>query len=437
MIPRYSRPRMTELWSDAKRLDTWLEVELCACEAMAEAGLVPQQAAENLRKRCFRFNESHIRRVAEIEERCRHDIIAFLTFLEEELGPEARWLHKGLTSSDILDTSFALLLKQAAQVIEEDLDQLRKALAEQAERHKYTPMIGRTHGVHAEPTTFGLVLALWWAELGRQAERLRVAKKSIAVGKLSGAVGTFAHLPPSIEERVCRRLGLEPAPISNQVIQRDRHAEFFYALANLGATIEKIAVNLRHLQRTEVGEVLEPFASGQKGSSAMPHKRNPIGLENLTGVARLLRAYAQAALENVALWHERDISHSSVERVIGPDATTLADYALHRLHGIVSKMQVDTERMHRNLELTRGLVYSQVVLLKLVEAGLERQQAYEKVQRAALAAWQGPQDLLTLLRADPEITARLPEAELVRCFDPRSMLQRVDQIWERVFGRRS
>jgi len=434
MIPRYTREQMARLWSDANRYSTWLEVELCACEAMAELELVPAEAAARLRAAQFSFSEDDVAAVAAIEAQTRHDIIAFLTFLEGRLGEDARFLHLGMTSSDVLDTSLAVLLASAADLILENLDGLRHRVAEQAERYRHTPMIGRTHGIHAEPITFGLVLALWYQELGRQRQRLQAARSSVAVGKISGAVGTFAHLPPAVEQSVCRRLGLQPEPVSNQVVQRDRHAEFFCALANLGATLEKMAVNIRHLQRTEVGEVFEPFREGQRGSSAMPHKKNPIGCENLTGVARLLRAYAGAALENVALWHERDISHSSVERVIAPDATTLADYALARMTRIVADMRVQPERMRANLEMTRGLVFSQRVLLELVQAGLPRQEAYGIVQQAALQAWEGKGTLRELLAADERVSGRLDAGALDRLFDPRAMLGQVDAVFARVFS---
>ncbi|RME22173.1 MAG: adenylosuccinate lyase [Deltaproteobacteria bacterium] len=435
MIPRYTRPEMAELWSDARKLDTWLEVELVACEEMARLGLVPQDAAKRLRQGRFSFSEDDVRKVAEIENTTRHDVIAFLTFLEQRLGPDARHLHLGMTSSDVLDTSLAVLLNEACGLILGELDGLREVMRERVEQHRHTVMVGRTHGIHAEPLTFGLVLALWWAELGRQRARIEAARSSVAVGKLSGAVGTFAHLPYEIEQRVCQRLGLGAEPVSNQVVQRDRHAELFCALANLGSTLEKIAVNIRHLQRTEVAEVWEPFGKGQKGSSAMPHKKNPIGCENLTGVARLLRSYAQAALENVALWHERDISHSSVERVICPDATTLAHYALGRMKGIVSGMEVDAERMRQNLELTGGLVYSQKVLLELVRSGLGRQRAYECVQAAALRAWRGEGNFRSLLERDGEVMSRLGAEGIAACFDHEKLLQNVDRIIDGVLGK--
>jgi adenylosuccinate lyase len=423
---------MARLWTDQHRYQLWLEVELTAAEVMAEEGLIPTEAAARLRAGRWELGPEDARAIEAIEAETRHDVIAFLTHVERRLGPEARFLHLGMTSSDVLDTAFALQLAAACDRLLAGLDALRDALRGQAERHRHTVMVGRTHGIHAEPITFGLVALLWWQELGRQRVRLEAARRAVAVGKLSGAVGTFAHLPPAIEERVCARLGLGVEPVSNQVVQRDRHAELFAALANLGASVEKIAVNLRHLQRTEVGEASEPFGQGQRGSSAMPHKKNPIGLENLTGAARLLRAWAGAAFENVALWHERDISHSSVERVIGPDATCLLDYALHRLTGIVGGLVVHPERMRQNLALTGGLVFSQSVLLRLVQAGVERECAYGLVQRHALAAWEGRGTLRELLLADEEVVSLLGKESLEAAFDERPLLARVDQIFQRV-----
>ncbi len=434
MIPRYTREQMGQLWSDAHRFGLWFEIELTACEVMAEHGLVPAAVAAGLRRRGWTMGPEDVAAIAAIEAETRHDVIAFLTHLERRLGPEARYLHLGMTSSDVLDTALALQLRDACDHLLAGLDDLRRAVAGQAEAHRRTIMVGRTHGIHAEPMTFGLVLALWWAELGRQRRRLAAAREAVAVGKLSGAVGTFAHLPPEIEAGVCKRLGLQPAPISNQVVQRDRHAELFCSLANLGASLEKMAVNLRHLQRTEVGEAAEPFGSGQRGSSAMPHKKNPIGSENLTGAARLLRAHAGAALENVALWHERDISHSSVERVIAPDATILADYALARMTRMMDGLVVDAERMRRNLEATGGLVFSQTVLLALVRSGLERERAYTLIQRNALAAYQGERPLEQLLLDDAEVVEQLGADGVRACFDLEPLLARVDGLFARVFA---
>ncbi len=434
MIPRYSRPEMTEIWTDRNRFQIWMEVELTALEAMAEAGLVPEPVARKLRAGQWEITEDDVAEIAKIEAETRHDVIAFLTHMERKLGKDARYLHMGMTSSDVLDTCLGVQLSKACDLILTGVDALREALRKQAMIHRDTVMVGRSHGIHAEPTTFGLVLAIWFEELGRQRSRIEAARKTIAAGKISGAVGTFAHLPLSVEETVCQRLGLTAAPVSNQVVQRDRHAEVFCALANLGATMEKIAVNIRHLQRTEVGEASEPFRKGQRGSSAMPHKKNPIGSENLTGVARLLRSYAMAALENVALWHERDISHSSVERVIGPDATVLADYALARMTAMMSRLVVRPERMKQNLEMTGGLVYSQSVLLALVRAGLEREKAYEVVQRASLKSWETGEPLHDLLAGDTELGQHLPAADLDQCFRPEALLARTGEIFARVFG---
>jgi adenylosuccinate lyase len=424
---------MAAIWTDQNRFQIWMEIELLACEAMAESGLVPAEAPGRLRAGQWTIDASDVEAIAAIEAETHHDVIAFLTHLERKLGPEARWLHLGMTSSDVLDTALAVQLKQACALLLAGLDGLRKAVEDQAQVHRHTLMVGRTHGIHAEPTTFGLGLAIWFAELGRQRTRLQAASRSVACGKLSGAVGTFAHLPPAVEQLVCQRLGLAFEPVSNQVVQRDRHAELFSALANLGASLEKIAINIRHLQRTEVGEASEPFGSKQRGSSAMPHKKNPIGSENLTGAARLLRSYASAALEDVALWHERDISHSSVERVIGPDATILADYAMARMTRILSGLQVDPQRMRANLELTGGQVYSQTVLLALVRSGLERERAYALVQRNALASWDSRRPLLDLLLADAEVVASLGVDGVRACFDLEPLLARVDEIFARVF----
>ena len=433
MIPRYTREEMGQIWTDWTRFQIWMEVELAAVEAMAGEGLVPKEAADKLRSSAWKITDEDVEEILKIEAVTRHDVIAFLTHLERRMGPDARYLHMGMTSSDVLDTTLAVQLKRAGDLLLKDLDELQKAVREQAEKHKNTPMVGRTHGIHAEPTTFGLVLAIWYQELGRHRQRLEAARERIAAGKCSGAVGTFSHLPLSVEENVCKRLGLNPEPVSNQVVQRDRHAEFFCVLANLGATVEKMAVNIRHFQRTEVREVSESFKKGQRGSSAMPHKKNPIGTENLTGVARLLRSYAMAALENVALWHERDISHSSVERVIGPDATILCDYALARMTRIVSGMVVDAERMKQNLELTGGLVYSQGVLLALVRAGMEREKAYEVVQKKALESWDTKKPLKDLLLGDQQVVEKLAKEGIERCFDPAAVLARTDEIFRRAF----
>ncbi|MFP3929113.1 MAG: adenylosuccinate lyase [Desulfobacteraceae bacterium] len=430
MIPRYTRPEMGRIWTDDNRYSKWLEVELAACEAMAEDGLISEESMCNIREKAG-FDAS---RILEIEAETKHDVIAFLTNVAEYVGPDSRFIHMGLTSSDILDTSFALLLKEAAGLIIEDIKGLMEVLRERAREHKLTPMIGRSHGVHAEPITFGLKLAVWYSEMARNLARLEAARDEIACGKLSGAVGTFANVPPSVEARVCERLGLKPAAVSTQIVQRDRHAHFFAALAVLGGSMEKMAVEIRHLQRTEVLEVMEPFSKGQKGSSAMPHKKNPVGCENISGLARLLRSNAMAAMENIALWHERDISHSSVERVIGPDSTILADYMLHRLTGIIKGLVVFPENMERNLELLKGLIFSQQVLTRLAESGLERQHAYELVQRCALEVWDTGRDFRTLLLENREVRRHLSEAELEKVFSLDRHFKYVDEIFDRVFG---
>src|SRR6266850_657640 len=395
MIPRYTHPDMGRIWSDQRRYETWLLVETAAAEAMAAAGIVPLDAARDIRER----GAFDIARIEEIEHTTQHDVIAFTTAVAENVGPSARWLHFGLTSSDVIDTAQALQMRDACDLILQDLDGLAEAIRERALALRQTPMIGRTHGVHAEPMTFGLKLALWYAEVERDVERMRRARAAVGVGKLSGAVGTFAHLPPQIEEDVCRRLGLEPAPVASQVIQRDRHAELMSALAITAASLEKFALEIRGLQKTEIGEVEEPFAKGQKGSSAMPHKRNPIGCEQIVGMARLLRANAHAAFENIALWHERDISHSSVERVILPDSFIALDHMLRRFTRIVSGMVVYPERMKENLERSRGVVFSGSVLLELAKSGVSREQAYEWVQRSAMRSFAEQRDFKDLLLA--------------------------------------
>jgi adenylosuccinate lyase len=431
MITRYSRPEMAALWSPERRYQTWLQVELAAAKAMAEAGLVPAEAA-NIQP--IQITAQDAERIDEIEKVTRHDVIAFLTFLEERIGPAARHLHFGMTSSDVLDTSLALLLRDAADLLIAGVDKAREAVVKRALEHKHTPCIGRSHGIHAEPTTFGWKLLIWADELSRARARLLRAREVIAFGKLSGAVGTFAHLSPAIEERTMAALGLKPAPVSTQVVQRDRHAEYFSAVALAGASIEKFAVEIRHLQRTEVREAEEPFGKGQKGSSAMPHKRNPILSENLTGLARVLRGYAVSAMEDVALWHERDISHSSVERVIGPDATVTLDFMLHRFAGLIDGLRVYPERMLENLNATRGLVFSQPVLLKLIEKGMERQAAYVVVQRNAMKVWDEGRDFQQLLAEDADVARLLSREELASCFDLQRELRHVDAVFRRVLG---
>ncbi len=435
MIPRYSRPEMVALWTPERRYQTWLQVELAAGRAMADAGLVPREAIEACAAKAGTFTAQDAARIDEIEKTTRHDVIAFLTFLEERIGPPARHLHFGMTSSDVLDTSLAMLLRDAADRILAGIDQAREAVIRRAVEHKHTPCIGRSHGIHAEPTTFGWKLLIWVDELARTKARVQRARQTIAVGKLSGAVGTFAHLSPAIEEKAMASLGLSPAPVSTQIVQRDRHAEYFSALALAGTSIEKFAIEIRHLQRTEVREVEEAFGKGQKGSSAMPHKRNPILSENLSGLARLLRGYALSALEDVPLWHERDISHSSVERVIAPDATVTLDFMLHRFAGLVDGLRVHPERMKENLELTRGLVFSQPVLLKLIDKGMDRQAAYVVVQRNAMKVWDENRDFRSLLGEDPEVKKLLSPQELSECFDLTHALRHVDAVFERVLGR--
>ncbi len=420
---------MGRIWSDQRRYETWLLVEAAAAEAMAAAGIVPADAARDIRER----GAFDISRIDEIEQVTQHDVIAFTTAVAEKVGPSARWLHFGLTSSDVIDTAQALQMREACDVLLKDLEALAEAIRDRALEHRRTPMIGRTHGVHAEPMTFGLKLALWYAEIGRDVERLKRARDVISVGKLSGAVGTFGHLPPQIEEDVCRRLGLEPAPVASQVIQRDRHAELLMTIAITGASLEKFALEIRGLQKTEIGEVEEPFGKGQKGSSAMPHKRNPIGSEQIVGMARLLRGNAHAALENIALWHERDISHSSVERVILPDSCIALDHMLRRMTRIVRGMVVNRERMVENLNRSRGVVFSGTVLLELAKKGISREQAYEWVQRNAMRSFAEQRDFKQLLLADADVTRALPPAELERAFDLDEQLKHVDYIFDRVF----
>ncbi len=430
MIPRYTRPEMGRIWEDENRYSKWLEVEIAACEAMAQEGLVPEEALRNIKEKAA-FS---VERILEIEEQTKHDVIAFLTNLEEHIGPDSRYLHLGLTSSDILDTSFALLLKEAMERIIAGAKEFMEVIKKRAMEHKYTPMIGRSHGIHAEPITFGLKLAVWYEEMKRNLHRLEDALEMVSYGKISGAVGTFANVSPKVEAYVCEKLGLKPAPISTQIIQRDRHAQYFATLAILAGTLEKIAVEIRHLQRTEVLEAEEPFSKGQKGSSAMPHKKNPIGCENISGLARVVRSNALAAMENMPLWHERDISHSSVERVIAPDSTILIDYMMNRLKGIVDGLVVHPENMARNMEITRGLVFSQQVLMKLAEKGIERQKAYVMVQRNALRVWEGKDSFKELILKDQEIMQYLYKSEVEEIFDIRYHLKHVDEIFERVFG---
>ncbi|HEV8376580.1 MAG TPA: adenylosuccinate lyase [Candidatus Polarisedimenticolia bacterium] len=430
MIARYTRPEMGRLWTDATRMEKWLDVELAVCEVLAETGEIPREAAANIRKKAA-FD---VERVLEIEKTVQHDVIAFLTSVAEHVGPDSRFIHLGMTSSDVVDTANALLLREAADRIAAGVDRVRKALKERSLEHRRTPCVGRTHGVHAEPTTFGLKMLLFYEEFGRARERLVRAREAVSVGKISGAVGTFAHLDPAVEEKVCAKLGLRPAPVSNQVIQRDRFAEYVSALGILAASMEKVATEIRHLQRTEVGEAEEPFGGGQKGSSAMPHKRNPVGCEQICGLARVVRSHVVVALENVALWHERDISHSSAERVILPDGSILVDYMLHRLAGILERLVVYPAAMRRNLDLTGELFYSQGVLLALARKGATREEAYGWVQDAAMKAREGKGTFRGNLKAQEGVRKLLTEEELSRCFDLEQQLRNVDTIFRRVLG---
>ena len=428
MIPRYTHPEIGKIWGDQAKYDTWLRVEVAAAEAMAAAGLIPEDAARELAA-CAGVSAD---RVDEIEQTTQHDVIAFTTAVAEQVGPTARWLHYGLTSSDVLDTALALQMKEACGLILDDITGLLMVIADRAREHRDTPMIGRTHGVHAEPMTFGLKLALWYEELCRNRQRIERAREVVSVGKISGAVGTYAHLEPEIEQSVCDALGLEREPVSSQVVQRDRHAELLSAIAILGASIEKFAVEVRGLQKTEIGEVEEGFAKGQKGSSAMPHKRNPIGCEQLTGLARVLRANAMAAFENVALWHERDISHSSVERIIIPDSFIALDHMLRRFTRIVTNLVVYPGRMKENLERSRGIVFSGTVLLELAKRGVSREQAYEWVQRAAMRSHDEQENFKALLAADSEVMGVLSPEDLERMFDLEDQLRHVGAIVDRV-----
>ncbi len=428
MIPRYTNPVMREIWSDQHKYETWLKVEIAVCEVLAEQGSIPSEALDTIKTKAA-FD---VGRIDEIELTTRHDVIAFLTNVAEMVGPESRFIHLGMTSSDLLDTSLALLCVEAGVQIRERMETFHQLLREKALKHKFTWQIGRSHGVHAEPITFGLKLALWSEEMGRNLVRWKAALDGIGVGKLSGAVGTFAHLSPDVEQQVCERLGLKPASVSNQVVQRDRHAEYLTAMAIAGATLEKIALEIRHLQRTEVREVEEPFKKGQKGSSAMPHKRNPIVTEQICGLARLLRTNALAGLENVALWHERDISHSSVERVILPDSTTLLDYMLMKMTDLIGGLVVYPRRMLDNLNLTGGLIFSQGVLLALVGKGLTREDAYGLVQRHAMEAWEEGGDFGQRLKDDPDVSALLSPDEIEGCFNYDNLRHSIDAIFERI-----
>jgi len=429
MIARYTLPEMEAVWSEEHKFRAWLKVEIAVCEVLAERGEIPPEAVQVIKDRA----DFTVERIREIEAVTRHDVIAFTTAVAEKVGPESRYIHLGLTSTDVVDTAQALLVREASDLIEGELLKLLETLRSQALRYKNTVMIGRTHGVHAEPTTFGLKLAVWYTEMQRHLERFRHARRNLEVGKISGPVGSFTHLPPEVEEAVCRKLGIAFAPVSTQTLQRDRHAEYLAGLALIAATYDKIATEIRHLQRTEVGEAAEPFAKGQKGSSAMPHKRNPVTCEQICGLSRVVRSNASVALDNVPLWHERDISHSSAERVILPDSTTLIHYLTVKLNGILANLVVDAERMKSNLELSGGLIYSGRLLLELVRRGVLRETAYQWVQRNAMRVWDEKADFLELVLADEDIRRHLSEEEIRQTFDWRQALRNVDRVFQRVF----
>jgi len=431
MIERYTRPRMGRLWTEEAKLERWLRVEVAACEAMAELGIIPKNAARAIAKKA----KADPKRVAEIEEVTRHDVAAFVQAVQEAVGPEGRFFHYGMTSSDVLDTGLALQLIDAADILIEDLESLAEAIRKKAQLYKNTPMIGRSHGVHAEPITFGLALASWYAEAQRNIRRMKGARNVMRFGKMSGVVGVYGNIEPRVEALALGKLGLEPEPVSTQVVPRDRHAEYFSTLAIIAAGVERIAVELRHLQRTEVHEAEESFGKGQKGSSAMPHKKNPISAENLSGLARIIRSNALAALENVALWHQRDISHSSVERIIAPDSTIALDYMLARLTGLIENLTVFPETMARNLDITRGLIFSETVMLALINKGLSRDEAYRLVQRNAMKVWENPgTSFREELGADPDVVKALGKS-LDECFDLNHHLRHTDTIFKRVFGK--
>ena len=431
MIPRYTLPEMGRIWSDENKFRKWLEVEIATAEAQAEAGLIPKSAARAIKKKA-RFD---VERILEIEKQVKHDVIAFTTNVAEQVGREARYLHFGLTSNDVVDTAQALQIREASELLLQGLGRLGDVLKKRALEFKHTPMIGRTHGIHAEPITFGWKIAVWYAENQRNAERLAYAAEQMRVGKISGAVGTYAHLAPAIEKKILAKLSLQPAPIASQVIQRDRHAFYLCTLAVIAASLEKIALEIRNLQRTEVREVEEYFAPEQKGSSAMPHKRNPVTAEQICGLARVVRANAQAALENVALWHERDISHSSVERVILPDSTILADYLLDKTAKLVDTMFVYPERMRENLDMLKGLIFSGQLLLDLAAKGAAREEAYRWVQRNAMQVWETREDFKTLVERDPDIRRYLTPKEIAAVFNAERYLKHVDEVFKRVFGK--
>jgi len=427
MIERYSRPQMKKVWSDESKFAKWLEVEIAVCEAWSELGVIPREAVPKIK-----LARVNLKRMEEILKETHHDVTAFLGAVSESLGDESRFVHLGLTSSDVIDTALSLQLLEATEILSQDIKELISVLAQRAIEHKYTVMIGRTHGIHAEPTSFGLKLALWIEEMKRNRLRLAEAKRAIAVGKISGAVGTYATLSPQVEEKACAKLKLTPAPISNQILQRDRHAQFITTLAIISSSLEKFATEIRALQKTETREVEEPFSAGQTGSSAMPHKRNPELCERICGLARLVRSYALTSMENIALWHERDISHSSTERITLPDSCLVLDYLLALFTSVMRGLQIYPQRMKRNIKLTKGLVFSQRVMLALIDKGLSRQKAYGLVQRNAMKAWKGNKNLLSLLKADPEVTAALPQEELEPLFDEQYYLRYVNEIFERL-----
>lgn len=428
MIERYSRKEMSDIWSEQNQFQAWLDVELAACWAWSQMGKIPEEDVDKL----YQNASFEIDRIKEIEKQTRHDVVAFTRAVSETLGDEKKWVHYGLTSTDVVDTANGYRLKQANELLKEGLVRFCNALAEKAKEHKLTVMMGRTHGVHAEPTTFGLKCALWYAEMQRNVDRFERAARDVEFGKLSGAVGTFAHIPPKVESLTCERLGIQPAPISTQTLQRDRHAYYMATLAVIGSTLEKIAVEIRHLQRTELREAEEFFSKGQKGSSAMPHKRNPISSENISGCARVIRGYMVSSYENIPLWHERDISHSSVERIILPDATILLDYMLHRFSGVIEKLMVYPENMQENMQKTHGLVFSQRLLLMLIEKGLSRESAYDTVQPLAMKAWEEKRPFRDLVESDSTIRENLSTKEIDNAFDLDYHTRRVDEIFERV-----
>ena len=430
MIDRYSLPAMKNIWEEENKYKTWLKIELLVCEALFESGEIKKNAIEKIRSNA-RYS---LERIQEIEKITRHDVLAFTTAVGENLEEYSRYFHQGLTSSDILDTSLALMLKQSAEIITEDIENLIKVLKEKALEHKYTLMAGRTHGIHAEPITFGFKMALWFSEMQRNLERMRKAQEEISYGKISGAVGTFAHIDPHVEEYVCAKLSLKPAKISNQIIQRDRHANYFSTLAIIASSLEKFATEIRSLQRTEIYEAEEKFTSGQKGSSAMPHKRNPIICERICGLSRVVRANTMITLENVNLWHERDISHSSAERIIIPDSNILIDYMLQKFTNLIDNLNVYPDHMKENLNKTRGLIFSQKIMLDLTKKGLSREEAYRIVQKISMQVWQGRENFKELLLKDSEVSQYLSESEIRSCFDYQTYLKNIDQIFSRVFS---